>query len=171
MNQIKFGKFLNYLRKENNLTQEQFAEIFGVSNRSVSRWENGNNMPDIASIIEISAYFNVGIDELFNGERRTEDMDIKTQTTILDVAQLSNEEKNKIMKKSKILFYIASISLLIYCIIQYTNLIAIDFFTHLDDFMLGVATSTLIGGILFTSKIIYNINCYKKSIFNKIKNN
>ena len=47
MNQEKVGKFLKELRKQKGLTQEQIAEIFHVSNRTISRWENGNNMPDL----------------------------------------------------------------------------------------------------------------------------
>ncbi|MBR3514947.1 MAG: helix-turn-helix transcriptional regulator, partial [Lachnospiraceae bacterium] len=47
MDQIKIGTFLKTLRKEKNLTQEQLAEKLGVSNRTVSRWETGTNMPDI----------------------------------------------------------------------------------------------------------------------------
>ncbi len=47
MNQVKIGKFLKELRKQKGLTQEQIAEKFHVSNRTISRWENGNNMPDL----------------------------------------------------------------------------------------------------------------------------
>ena len=47
MNQEKIGKFLKELRKKKGLTQEQIAEKFNVSNRTISRWENGNNMPDL----------------------------------------------------------------------------------------------------------------------------
>ena len=56
MNQQKIGEFLKELRKQKGLTQEQFAEIVNVSNRTVSRWENGNNLPDFAILIEISYY-------------------------------------------------------------------------------------------------------------------
>lgn len=48
MDQIKIGALLKELRKDHNLTQEQIAGKFGVSQRSVSRWENGNTMPDIS---------------------------------------------------------------------------------------------------------------------------
>ena len=47
MDQQKIGGFLKELRKERGVTQEQLAQILGVSNRSVSRWENGNNLPDL----------------------------------------------------------------------------------------------------------------------------
>ncbi len=48
MDQIKVGKFIAELRKEKNLTQEELAELLGVSSKSVSRWENGKNLPDAA---------------------------------------------------------------------------------------------------------------------------
>lgn len=46
MNQKKIGEFLKELRKEKSMTLEQLAEVLGVTNRSISRWENGVNMPD-----------------------------------------------------------------------------------------------------------------------------
>lgn len=68
MNQQKTGRLIKELRTEKKMTQEQLAEILGVSNRSVSRWENGNNLPDIDLLIQLAKYFNVGMDELLEGE-------------------------------------------------------------------------------------------------------
>ena len=59
MDQIKIGAFLKVLRKEKNLTQEQLAEQLGVSGRTVSRWETGNNMPDISLLVEIAEFYEV----------------------------------------------------------------------------------------------------------------
>lgn len=59
MDQVKIGRFMRELRKEKALTQEQLAEKFGVSNRTVSRWENGNNMPDISILIELADFYGV----------------------------------------------------------------------------------------------------------------
>ena len=56
MNQIKIGEFLKELRKEKGLTQEQLAEQFNVSRRSVSRWETGNNMPR-EQILELKQHY------------------------------------------------------------------------------------------------------------------
>ncbi len=61
MNQEKIGRFLKELRKQKGLTQEQIAEKFNVSNRTISRWENGYNMPDIDILIEISDYYEVDL--------------------------------------------------------------------------------------------------------------
>ena len=54
MDQAKIGAFLKGLRKEKGLTQEQFSEIVHVSNRTVSRWENGNHLPDLDILLEIA---------------------------------------------------------------------------------------------------------------------
>lgn len=69
MNQDKVGKFLASLRKENNLTQEDIAEKLNVNVKSVSRWENGRNLPDSSIMKEICKIYNVSINELFNGEK------------------------------------------------------------------------------------------------------
>ena len=74
MDQIKIGAFLKALRKEKNLTQEQAAEQLGVSNRTVSRWETGTNMPDIGLLLEIAELYGVSIPELIDGERKSEKM-------------------------------------------------------------------------------------------------
>lgn len=71
MNQAKVGSFLRTLRNEKGLTQERFAEILNVSNRTVSRWENGNNMPDLDVLVQISDYYEIDLRELLDGERRT----------------------------------------------------------------------------------------------------
>ena len=54
MDTKKIGAFLKQCHKENNLTQEQLAEKFGVSARTVSRWETGSNMPDLSILVELA---------------------------------------------------------------------------------------------------------------------
>lgn len=64
MNQAKIGKFLAELRKENGMTQEQLAEKLNVARRTISRWETGNNMPDIDILIELSDLYAVDLREI-----------------------------------------------------------------------------------------------------------
>lgn len=59
MDQNKMGLFIKDMRKEKGFTQEQLAETLGVSNRSISRWENGANMPDFDIVIHLAKFFNV----------------------------------------------------------------------------------------------------------------
>ena len=64
----KIGGFLKLLRKEKELTQEQLAERFYVSSRTVSRWETGSNMPDLSVLIEIADFYQVDIREILDGK-------------------------------------------------------------------------------------------------------
>lgn len=73
MDQQQIGKWMAFLRKEKKLTQEQLAERLGVSNRSVSRWENGRGMPDFSLLWDISRELDVSVSELLNGKREEEE--------------------------------------------------------------------------------------------------
>ena len=71
MDQKKIGGFLKELRKEKGLTQEQLAELMYVSDRTVSRWETGSNLPSLDILIRISDYYNVELSEILDGERKS----------------------------------------------------------------------------------------------------
>lgn len=77
MNQEKIGHFIKQLRKEKGISQEELATIFNVSNRTVSRWETGFNMPDISLLSEIAEYFEVSVDDLLQGERTNSKIEYK----------------------------------------------------------------------------------------------
>ena len=100
MNQQKIGTFLKELRNERNYTQEQLAEKFGVSRRTISRWETGSNMPDLDLLVEMADYYDVDLRELLDGERKSEKMDKELEETVLKVADYSNEQKRKLTKMS-----------------------------------------------------------------------
>lgn len=99
MNQQKTGEFLKQLRKEKELTQEQLAERFYVSSRTVSRWETGSNMPDLVTLIELADFYEVDIREIIDGERKSENMDNETKDTLKKVAEYTAEENKRLKKK------------------------------------------------------------------------
>ena len=63
---IKLGEKIKSLRKQKNISQEVFASYLGVSFQAVSKWENGNTMPDVTLIPAIASFFGVSTDELFD---------------------------------------------------------------------------------------------------------
>lgn len=166
MDQKKTGMFLKELRKEKNLTQEQLAEMLGVSNRSVSRWENGVNMPDFDLVIEIVNYFNVTIEEFLDGERMTE-MDKKTEETLLKVADYENNEKMKFSKKLCRIFIAALIAFIIYMIIDVQGLSSTGVYEKIADFSLGLVLGALLLGALFTSRYMGRVQAFKKRILHR----
>ena len=93
MDQKKTGLFLKELRKEKNLTQEQLAEKFNISSRSVSRWETGTNLPDLSILVELADFYDIDIREIIDGERKNE-MNNETKETLNKVAEYA--EKNTI---------------------------------------------------------------------------
>ena len=93
MNQQKIGGFLKRLRKETGMTQEQLAERFSVSSRTVSRWETGSNMPDVSMLVELADFYNVDIREIIDGERKSEMMDKETKDTLKKVAEYATEKE------------------------------------------------------------------------------
>lgn len=93
MNQIKIGSFLKELRNEKGLTQAQLAEQLNVSNRSVSRWETGNTLPDISILVELAEFYEIDIREMIAGERKSEVMKEEMKDTLVKVAEYTNEDK------------------------------------------------------------------------------
>ena len=73
MNQIAIGNFIGKKRKELNLTQAQLAEKLGVSNKTVSKWENGKCMPDYGVIQPLCTELGVTVSELMDGEEQAQD--------------------------------------------------------------------------------------------------
>ena len=94
MDQKRIGGFLKGLRKEKGITQEQMAEKLNISGRTVSRWETGNNMPDISLLAEIADLFGVTIPKIINGERKSENMNEGEKETLRKVADYAEKERD-----------------------------------------------------------------------------
>lgn len=72
MDLVQIGKFIAELRKEQGLTQEQFGEKIGVTNKTVSRWETGTYLPPADALLAISEEFHISINEILSGKRLSE---------------------------------------------------------------------------------------------------
>lgn len=99
MDQMKIGSFLKELRKEKGMTQEQLAEQLNTSNRSVSRWETGNNLPDLSMLIILAEYYDVDVGEIIDGKRKSENMNEEMKETLEKVASYNEMLNLKSMRK------------------------------------------------------------------------
>lgn len=108
IDQVKIGSFLKELRKEKELTQEQLAEKFGVSSRSVSRWENGNTMPELGILVELADYYEVDIKEIIDGERKSEGMKKEEKETLQKVADYAEAEKKLVVRRKCIVTFLGT---------------------------------------------------------------
>lgn len=159
MDQKRIGSFLKALRKEKGVTQEQLAEILGVSGRTVSRWETGSNLPDLSVLVEIADYYDVEIRELLDGERKNKTMDQEMKETALKMADYSNAEKEKLRKRICLLFVAGFFMFTIYNMITLPVLPSSS--SHIGDFLTGVTLGfsygVMIVGVLYTSGLLEKI--------------
>ena len=151
MDQKQIGIFLKTLRKEKGITQEQLAKVLNVSNRSVSRWENGVNLPDFSLLLEIAKYYVIGVDEILNGERIKNLMEDNNET-LYQVAEYTNREKAILMKRMHYIFLLGIIAQVIIFMIETLELRNQSFYDTLSGFCLGISFGILIIGTIFTSR-------------------
>ncbi|MGN0431519.1 MAG: helix-turn-helix domain-containing protein [Lachnospiraceae bacterium] len=69
MNQEKIGKFIATCRKEKGYTQAALAEKLGITDRAISKWENGKSLPDASIMLELCSELDINVNELLSGER------------------------------------------------------------------------------------------------------
>ncbi|MBO5095719.1 MAG: helix-turn-helix transcriptional regulator [Bacilli bacterium] len=99
MNQVKIGKFIADKRKEKKLTQQQLAEKLGVSDRAISNWENGKNMPDISLFPIISKELDVTVNDLMSGEKvDKKEYQEKFEENIIYTIDKTVKKENKFLK-------------------------------------------------------------------------
>lgn len=114
MDQKKIGQFLKTLRKEKGITQEGLAETLHVSNRTISRWETGSNMPDINLLVTLSEFYQVSIPEIIDGERKSEKMNQEAKDTAMKMAEYSKNESSTAKRKAiSVLFMIFGVFIMI----------------------------------------------------------
>ena len=148
MDTKKIGAFLKQCRKEKNLTQEQLAEKFGVSARTVSRWETGINMPDLSILVQLAEYYDVEMRELLDGER-SQTMNKEMKETLDKVAVYEEWVKQKALKAGNLAFASMLVISVLAIIIQ--MLLTVDI-----RLVLGETATALVGGILYASIMVYN---------------
>ena len=108
MDTQKTGRFLKELRKEKGFTQEQLGEKIGVTNKTVSRWENGNYMPPVECLTLLSDIYGVSINELVYGQRLDNEKLADAAEDNLKGALELNEQSYR--KSEKILFIMMALS-------------------------------------------------------------
>ena len=161
MDLVKIGAFLQQLRNEKGLTQEQLAEKAGVARRTVSRWETGANMPDLDVLIELADFYSVDLREILNGERKSERMNQELKETVLQVADYSNEEKERLLRRMHWLFIAGLAGFIAFLVITALGLVNTAPYEEIASFGLGIAFGMLILGVIFTSRYAARIRQFK----------
>ena len=106
MDAIKIGEFLKVLRKSKGYTQQEVAEVLYVTQKTVSRWENGEGIPDINIIVSVAEFYEVTVDELLKGERKNKE---QAEYTIKQKSKSKFKLiDNKLSSKQNIFFIVST---------------------------------------------------------------
>ena len=165
MDQKKSGSFLRELRKEKQLTQEQLAERFGVTSRSVSRWETGSNMPDLSILVELADFYDVDISDIIDGERKGEDMNKEEKERLQLVADYAETEKNTLLMRLRIFSIVGLISLiagLTMMVISRDNNLPV--YDYLMGTLMGVAIGALLVAVFYSTGVLENLRKRKRTL-------
>lgn len=165
MDQKKTGSFLRELRKEKQLTQEQLAERFGVTSRSVSRWETGSNMPDLSILVELADFYDVDIRDIIDGERKGEDMNKEEKERLQLVADYAETEKNTLLMRLRIFSIVGLISLiagLVMMVISRDNNLPV--YDYLMGTLMGVAIGALLVTVFYSTGVLENMRKRKRTL-------
>ncbi len=168
MDQQKVGKFLKELRSEKALTQEQLAEMLGVSNRSVSRWENGATMPDFDLLIQMSKIYTVEIGEILDGERKDRSMDKYEEETLMKIADYNITEKESLIKRLHIVCLAGLVGMAVCIVIDSSELMDTQPYEAIASAVLGLVTGALITAAIFTSRYGAKLRAAKLRLWKRI---
>lgn len=103
MNQIITGKFISEERKRKGYTQRQLADILGISDKTVSKWERGNGFPDISLLLPLCEELDISVNELLCGERVSNDeYSNKAEENMMNLVKEAQESKKKIILSAMI---------------------------------------------------------------------
>lgn len=99
MNQEKIGKFIKDKRLELKMTQKDLADKLGISDRAISKWENGRGVPDVSLLSDLSKLLDVTINDLLSGEVvKKEEYQQKFEENIMNTIDTKIKKENKILK-------------------------------------------------------------------------
>ena len=148
MNQVTIGKYISQKRHELNLTQEELAEKLGVSNKTISKWENGKCMPDYSIIQNLCDALHTTLAELMDGEDADSSVRVYDDNQILDLLRRTQElEKQRRVQSGFILIILGIASNAMASTISGSNVK--DF---LSGLLLGLSIIEMIAGMVVALK-------------------
>lgn len=127
MDQMKIGRFIAEERKNKKYTQRQLADVLGISDKTISKWETGNGFPEISLLLPLCEELEISVNELLSGERLSE-KDYKQKAEENMVSFIREKEENK--KKMQLTFLVGGIATvsfltLILVVSMYTEVISL----------------------------------------------
>lgn len=150
MDQIKIGKFIQEKRKEKNITQSELAEKLNISDRAISKWENGNCLPDAGNMPILCDILDITINDLFSGEKvDMKDNEKKYEENLLEMTRLKEEKDKQLLALEWVIGGIA--------IVTFFTLLFTAIFVEMEDwirfFLIGIGVVVFLVAMMFALRI------------------
>ena len=114
MNQEKIGSFIAACRKENGFTQASLAEKLGITDRAISKWENGKSLPDPSIMLELCELLHINVNELLTGERLDmEDYKEMAEKNLMELARQEEVNNKKLLALEYVIGWTCSVAFLV----------------------------------------------------------
>ena len=150
MNQIKIGKFIQEKRKEKRLTQSELAEKLNVSDRAVSKWENGNCIPDVSNIQELCKILNITINDLFSGcVLDMKDNEKKLEENLLEMIKIKEQRDKELLILETFIGVI--VSMIMFLCIMIASFVQMDNWIRIVLIVFGIISFVI--GICYEIRI------------------
>ncbi|MBQ9375862.1 MAG: helix-turn-helix domain-containing protein [Ruminococcus sp.] len=138
MDQIKIGKFIASKRKEQDLTQAQLAEMLGITDRAISKWETGKSLPDASIMLDLCSLLKITVNDLLSGEVVSMDnYNNEMEKNLLKMVE-QKEQSDKRLLRLEILIGIISTVLLLLMIVFGAVLIKMDYAKWIVLLLFGI---------------------------------
>ncbi len=116
MDQIQIGRFIAQRRKLKNMTQMQLADMLGITDRAVSKWENGKGLPDASLMLDLSHALDISVNELLCGEKiELNNYNEKAEQQLLEMVR-EKEKKDRELLLLEIFIAALTSAILITCV-------------------------------------------------------
>jgi hypothetical protein len=138
-----------------------------VSSRTVSRWENGNNLPDLDILLQISDYYGIDLRELLDGERKSGKMDQELEVNVLKAVDYTNGKTERYTKRVHRLLLIGAVLWFVSLFIGHTALVGNNIMCAIANFSEGATFGMMICAIVVTSRYGQRIKALKQRLLKR----
>ena len=154
MNQEKIGKFIDRVRKEKNMNQQELAMKLNITDRAISHWENGRSMPDAGIMLELCKLLDINVNELLSAKKIIkESYNEQAEENLLEMRREIESKNKKILILNRIITFLGVVIYLL--IVLSTILIEMPMVIRNTIMALALVILLLFG--------VYNLNIIRKT--------
>lgn len=158
MDQEKVGRFIAACRREQGFTQASLAEKLGITDRAISKWENGRSMPDSSIMLELCDLLKINVNELLSGERLGMDNYKKmAEENLMELQRLEESSNRRMLSLEMVVGYMSSITFLV--MIFVASFVKMD--ARIRILLIGLGAVVFAVGVYHSLKIEREVGYYE----------